>query len=242
MDVHGKVAVVTGAGVRLGRAIALALGELGARVVVHYNSSRGPADETVAAIVARGGQAFAVQGDLARAAEAGTIIEAGVARYGQVDILVNSAAIFERATLLETTEEHWDRHLSINLKAPFVLCQAYARQHPAGQRGHIINIADWRATRPGTAYMAYTLAKAGLITLTQSLALALGPDVQVNAIAPGAILPPPGDDGAYFRRLAERIPARRTGSPEEVVKAVRYLLASDFVTGELLLVTGGEHL
>jgi pteridine reductase len=242
MELIGKVALVTGAGVRLGRAIALGLAERGARVIVHYHSSEGPAQEVVNQIIAAGGQAIAARADLRQIAQLEPLVEQGIAAYGQVDILVNSAAIFERGTLLETTEENWERHLAINLKAPFFLCQAYARHLQPEQRGHIINIVDWRAVRPGTAYVAYTAAKAGLLALTQSLALALGPQVQANAIAPGAILPPPGDDGSYFRRLAERIPARRTGSPEEIVKAVLYLLDADFVTGELLYVTGGEHL
>jgi len=157
-------------------------------------------------------------------------------------VLVNSASIFQRGTILNTTLVNWDDHLAINLRAPFFLCQAFARALREGQRGHIINIADWRAVRPGTQYMAYTFAKAGLVAMTESLAQALGPAVQVNAIAPGAILPPPGDDGAYFRQLADRLPLRHVGAPEEVVKAVLYLLDSDFVTGTLLFVTGGEHL
>jgi pteridine reductase len=242
MNLVNKVALVTGAGVRIGRAIALGLAREGAHVVVHYNSSAGPAQQVVQEIEALGGEAEAIQADLRDVGRLAALVEAGVARWGQVDILVNSAAIFERGTLLATDEANWARHFDINIKAPFFLCQAFARCLQPEQRGHIINIADWRAERPGTQYMAYTLTKSALVALTRSLALALGPNVQVNAIAPGAILPPPDDADRYFERLAERLPLKRTGSPEEIVATVLYLLHSDFVTGELLHVTGGEHL
>jgi pteridine reductase len=212
------------------------------RLVVHYRASATAARQVVEEIAAEGGEAIAVQADLREAERLPGLIQAGVDAFGHIDVLVNSASVFERGTLLDTTEENWEHNLRVNLKAPFFLCQAYARALHPDQRGHIINLVDWRAMRPGTQYVAYTVAKAGLVALTLSLASSLGPSVQVNAIAPGAILPPPGDDGAYFRRLAERVPLRRNGSPEEIVRAVLYLLDSDFVTGSVLQVTGGEHL
>lgn len=244
MDVAGKVALITGSGVRLGRAMALALAQRGARIVVHYRTSREDALLVVEGVKALGSDAIAIQADLRDVATPQRLVRTGVDAFGGVDILINSAAIFRRGTLDETSEVEWDAHFDINLKAPFFLCQAYAQHLVPRQRGHIINMADWRALRPGKSYMAYILTKGALVTMTQSLALALGPNVQVNAIAPGAILPPPGDeDGdAYFRSVASRIPAKRTGSPREIVKAMLYLLESDFVTGEVLRVTGGEHL
>jgi len=241
-DLTGKVALVTGAGVRIGRAVALALGGHGARVIVHYRRSRAEAEEVAALIRDAGSDAVALQADLRDSRAAANLVQRAVDVYGQVDILVNSASLFERGTLLDTDEENWDAHLAINLKAPFFLCQAFARQVGEREGLHIINITDWRVRRPGTAYMAYIVSKAGLETLTRSLALALGPAVRVNAIAPGAILPPPGDDSGYFERLTRRLPVRRTGSPEEIVRAVLYLLGAEFVTGEVLLVDGGEHL
>ncbi len=241
MELEAKVALVTGAGMRLGRAISLALAEHGADVLVHYHHSADEAQEVVAQIRAMGRRAAALPADLREAGRAGELVQRGAELFGGVDILINSAAIFRRGTLSETTEALWDDHLAINLKAPFFLCQAFAEQI-GDRRGHIINMADWRAVRPGPAYIAYYMSKTALVALTMSLAQALGPQVQVNAIAPGAILPPPGDDGSYFQKLAQRVPLRRTGSPEEIVKAVLYLLSSDYVTGELLFVTGGEHL
>ena len=242
MELCGRVAIVTGAGVRLGKAIALALAEQGARLVVHYNASAEPAQQTVDQIRAMGGEAIATQADLSQPGQASASLEQAVAEYGQADILVNNAAIFEPGTWEDVTEEHWDRHFDINLKSPFFLTQAFARQVGVKRRAHVINIADWRGVRPGTRYIAYTLTKAALIAMTQSLALALAPNIQVNAIAPGLILPPPGQGAEYLERMAPQVPARRTGSPAELVKAVLYLLDTDFVTGELTYVTGGEHL
>ncbi|MBL7199473.1 MAG: SDR family oxidoreductase [Anaerolineae bacterium] len=242
MELNGKVAIVTGGAVRLGRAMALALAERGAQLVVHYNASAGPAEEVVRQIEAEGGTAVAVQADLSQARTAPSIVEAATARFGRVDILVNSAAIFEPGSWDSTTEENWDRHFDVNLKSPFFLIQAFARQIGDGQRGHIVNIADWRGVRPGVDHVAYTLTKAALIAMTRSMALALAPDIQINAIAPGMILPPPGKGPEFLQRSAARIPLQRIGSPGEIVKAMLFLLDSDFVTGELIYVTGGESL
>jgi pteridine reductase len=255
MELDGKVAIVTGGAVRLGRALALALAEQGARLVIHYGSSAGPAQETVTEIKAMGSDALAVQADFSQSGQAPSIVERAVAHFGQVDILVNSAAIFEPGKWHDTTEANWDRHFAINLKSPFFLSQAFA-QHvgperarvagqshwPSARTGHIVNIADWRGVRPGIGHVAYTLTKAALIAMTKSLALALAPNIQVNAIAPGMILPPPGKDQSYLERQAGQIPAQRVGSPQEIAKALLFLLRSDFVTGELIFVTGGQHL
>lgn len=242
MELESKVAVVTGGAVRLGKALALALAEQGVRIALHYGSSAQTADETVAQIKALGTEAVALQADLSQPSQVPAIIHRTVKHFGQVDILVNSAAIFEPGDLTWTTEDNWDKHFAINLKAPFLLSQAFAAQVGSERSGHIINITDWRATRPRADYLAYTLTKAALITMTQSLALALAPNIQVNAIAPGAILPPPGQGQEYLDRLAQAIPMQRAGSPEEVCKALLFLLESDFVTGELIYVTGGQHL
>lgn len=242
MEVQGKVAVVTGGAVRLGKALVLALARAGAAVVVHYGRSAEAARETAAEARSLGVDVLCVQVDLMQPRRAREVIAAAVERFGRADILVNSAAIFQPGGLADTTEEDWDRHFHINLKSPFFLCQAFAAQVPKGRRGHIVNIVDWRGVRPGADYLAYRLSKAALIALTQNLALALAPGIQVNAIAPGAILPPPGENQAYLDALAVGIPARRPGAPEDVAQALLYLLRSDFVTGEVLFVTGGQHL
>jgi pteridine reductase len=242
MELNGKVAVVTGGAVRLGKALALALAEQGARLVIHYSSSTGPAQETVTEIKAMGSDALTVQADFSQLGQVPSIVERAVAHFGQVDILVNSAAIFEPGKWDDTTEANWDRHFAINLKTPFFLSQAFAKHVGPERAGHIVNIADWRGVRPGIGHVAYTLTKAALIAMTKSLALALAPNIQVNAIAPGMILPPHGEDRSYLERKAGKIPAQRVGSPEEIGKALIFLLRSDFVTGDLIFVTGGEHL
>ena len=242
MEIDGKVAIVTGGAVRLGKALAIALAEHGARLVIHYNRSAGPAEATARQIQELDTDAITIRANLGEPHLAQSIVEQAAAHFGQVDILVNSAAIFEPGKWDDTTEENWDRHFAINLKSPFFLSQAFATHIGRGRPGHIVNIADWRGVRPGTDHVAYTLTKAGLIAMTKSLALALAPNIQVNAIAPGMILPPPGENEAYLRRWAHKIPVQRVGSPEEIAKALIFLLRSDFVTGELIFVTGGQHL
>jgi pteridine reductase len=242
MELEGKVAMVTGGAVRLGKALALALAERGVRLVIHYASSAGPAEAVVAQIKAMGSDAMAIQADLSAPGEQGPLVEHAAAHFGQLDILVNSAAIFEPGNWDDTTEDNWDRHFAINLKSPFFLSQAFAAQVGRERPGHIVNIADWRGVRPGPDHVAYTLTKSAVIAMTKSMALALAPNIQVNAIAPGLILPPPGQDLAYLERKADQIPVQRVGSPKEIANTLIYLLRSDFVTGDLIFVTGGEHL
>lgn len=242
MNLQGKVALVTGGAVRLGKALAFALAGEGARLAIHHNQSIGRAEETVAEIRALGGDAFPVQADLSRAGSASGAIVDTVNHFGRLDILVNSAAIFEPGDIADTTEDLWDRQFALNLKAPFFLSRSFAAHVGDEQEGLIVNIADWRAIRPGPHYLAYTLTKAGLVTMTRSLALALAPNIRVNAIAPGAILPPPGKGRDYMEQLAEGIPLRHAGAPKDVAQAVLFLLKSDFITGEVIFVTGGEHL
>ena len=243
MQLQHKTALVTGAGVRLGRAMALALGNAGADVAVHYNRSEAPARDVADQLVAAGRRAVTIPGDLSEPVHAAaTIVQAAVEALGPLHILVNSAAIFEQSDLLSTTEDIWDRHHDINLKAPFFLSQAFVRQLPAQAQGHIVNIADWRGTRPPADYAAYTPTKAGLVAITRNLALELAPQVRVNAIAPGAILPGPQETVDDFRRRAASIPLRRTGSPDFIADAMLFLLQSEFITGEVIHVTGGESL
>lgn len=241
MDLQNRVALVTGGAVRLGRALALALGRSGVHLAVHYNSSASEAESVLMQVREYGVRAVAIQTDLSASGAAQSVMGKALDAFGQVDILVNSAAIFLPGTWRDTTEADWDAHFTINLKTPFFMSQAFARAL-GDQRGHIINIADWRATRPGVGYMAYTFTKAALVAMTSSLALAMAPNIQVNAIAPGAVLPPPGKGVEYLEALARKIPLKRYGSPEDVAEAMLYLLRSDFTTGELLYVTGGQQL
>jgi pteridine reductase len=241
-ELAGMVALVTGGAVRIGRALALSLAGRGARVALHYGSSAEAAAETVAAIRGLGGDAAAFVADLRDLARTEELVDRVAGRFGQVDVLVNSAAAFAPAELVDTTETLWDEHFAVNLKAPFFLSRAFARHVGRERPGQIVNIADWRAVRPDPRCLAYSLTKAGIVAMTQGLALALAPNIRVNAIAPGAILPPPGRDGAFLVELGERLPLRRNGSPEEVAAALLYLVTAEFVTGQVLFVDGGEHL
>lgn len=242
-ELAGKVALVTGGAVRVGRAISLALAEAGCHVFIHYGRSAGPAAETAAAVAAHGVKSQIYGADLTRAEETAAIVPEAVEEFGRVDILINSAAIFEEGGLADTTLAQWEREMAINLRAPFFLSQAFAEQLAPGREGQIINITDARVLLAGSDHLAYRLTKAGLVTLTRALALELAPRVRVNAVALGAILPPPGEDESYLLRLAqERIPLRRPGSAEIVAANVLHLLRQPFLTGVVLPVDGGEFL
>lgn len=242
VELNGRVAVVTGGAVRLGRALALALAQEGVHLAIHYNSSAGRAEEAAAEVRALGSESVAIQADLSQPGQAHSVIRRAAGHFGQLDFLVNSAAIFVPADLDRTTEEIWDMHFALNLRAPFFLSQAFAAHVGKDRPAQIVSVADWRGLRPDTGYLAYSLTKAGVLSMTKGLALALAPNIRVNAVAPGAILPPPGKDQAYLDELAQDIPVRRVGSPAEIVRALLFLLRADFVTGETVFVTGGEHL
>lgn len=243
MPLSGKIAIVTGGAIRLGRAFAMALSEANAKVVVHYGSSKTAAEETVQEITSQGRDAIAVSADLNDPLTATqNLFEVTHQELGPASILINSAAIFEPAQFAETSSELFDKTWNINFKAPFFLSQKFAEQLPSHESGQIINIVDWRAEKIDRNFLAYSLAKNSLLELTKSLAVELAPRIRVNAIAPGAILPPPGDDESYFHRKRDQIPLQQTGTPNDLVQAMHYLLQSKFVTGEVLHVTGGEHL
>lgn len=243
MNLEGKVAVITGSAVRIGRAIALALADAGADICIHYNSSDQAARDTCNEIEQRGRKAIQVSADLSNPVSAAeTVFSAVMTELGRADVLVNSASVFENKQLKEATEADWDSQLDINLKAPFFLSQKFAELLPSDRTGHIINIVDWRANRAGIGHLPYRISKAGLVTLTECLALELAPGIQVNAIAPGAILPPPGEDRSYLEQRSGGIPLKRVGNPEELCRTVLYLLNSEFVTGEVISVAGGEQL
>jgi NAD(P)-dependent dehydrogenase (short-subunit alcohol dehydrogenase family) len=243
MILAGTSAIVTGGAVRIGREIGRFLAWHGVNLCVHYGTSEEEASAAVNEFRQLGVKACAVSADLANASSAArTIFERAEQELGAIQILINSAAIFEAGTLAETTEESWDRHLSINLKAPFFLTQQLAARLPPNHSGAVINIVDWRGERVIPGHAAYTISKAGLIAQTKLLAQELGPNIRVNAIAPGAILPAPGASPEEFQARSRLNPLRRTGSPNDIVRGIHYLLTSDFVTGEVLHITGGEQL
>jgi len=244
MELANKVALVTGSAKRVGRALALALAENGCHIVVHYGHSTEAAQETVAKITALGVKAWAISVDLNDEAAVSSLIPFVLEKAGRLDILINSASIFLPEDFLEADSATWDRNMMVNLKVPFLLSQAFARALPEHRPGKIINLLDVMAMRPQNHHFSYTVSKYGLEGLTQAMAHGLAArNIQVNGIALGAILPNVNDTPDQFEKLAQHIPAQRTGSPEDVVKAMLYLLKdADFVTGEIIRVDGGRHL
>jgi NAD(P)-dependent dehydrogenase (short-subunit alcohol dehydrogenase family) len=237
-----RTALVTGAGKRLGRAIALALAEAGYAVAVHYGEGAADADALVTEITGGGGRAVALAADLANENEVAGLIGRAAEALGPLDVLVNNASVFERDEALDATRESWDRHMEINLRAPFVLAQGLARQLPGGAAGNIVNILDQRVENLTPHFVSYTLSKSGLWTLTRTLALALAPDIRVNAVGPGPVLPSPRQSQAQFDAQARSTPLGRAVTPKEIADAVVFLLAAPSVTGQMIAVDGGQHL
>ncbi len=237
-----QVAVVTGAARRVGREIALAMAARGLAVVVHHGTSAVEANVLVNRIRSEGGTAIAVAADLRDPRAAAMTVFEAAADLGEVTTLINSAAVFQDRALPWIDLYHCNVHVSVNFLAPVFLAQQFIRQLGEGHRGHIINILDWRAQRPGPDHLVYTATKAALSSVTKSLALQLAPLVQVNGIAPGAILPPEDRLNWHEQRAISSIPLRRTGSPQELTDAINFLLDSSFITGEILNVSGGEEL
>jgi NAD(P)-dependent dehydrogenase (short-subunit alcohol dehydrogenase family) len=238
-SLRGKTALITGASKRLGRAISLALGEQGVSVAVHYNQSGPAARQLCDELRSLGVSAWPAQADLSDTGQAETLFEAVTDQAGRVDILVNNASIFDQETLWETTEASLWRNLQIHSVAPLVLARALAQQ---GGEGHIVNLLDTRVTVYDREHASYHLSKRLLLTLTRMLALELAPEIAVNAVAPGLILPPAGEGEDYLEKLAHCCPLHRHGDAEDVAEAVRFLLASRFVTGQVIYVDGGYHM
>lgn len=240
MRLLGKTFLVTGAARRLGRVFALAIAKEGGNVVIHHGHSPAEANEVAELARNLGVKAWVIEGDLSNPQTAESLLNQAW-ELAPLDGLVNNAAIFENRDLWQTDLETWQRHLNINLTAPFLLSRHFAALLPASQSGRIINILDWRALRPGSDHLAYTISKAALAALTRSLALALAPRIVVNGIALGAILPP--SDGNVKDDLLTSIPARRWASIEEVEQTLIFLLdAPMYITGEIIHLDGGRHL
>ncbi|HEX9463275.1 MAG TPA: SDR family oxidoreductase [Alphaproteobacteria bacterium] len=237
-----RAALVTGAARRIGRALALELGRLGFAVAVHCHRSRQEADGVAAEIAAAGGKAVVIAADLSRESATATVIPQARAALGPLGVLVNNASVFERDEALTATRESWDAHLETNLRAPFRLSQDFARQLPDGQDGAIVNMVDQRVWNLTAHFVSYTLSKAGLWTLTQTLALALAPRIRVNAIGPGPVLPSPRQSEAQFARQVTSVPLQRAPSVDEIAATLRFILTTPSLTGQMIALDGGQHL
>jgi len=239
VSLSGKTALITGAAKRIGRAMALALAQNGAHIVVHYNRSEQEAAALCKEIEGIGVSAWAVKGDLADPSQMETVFKEAVDRAGPIDILINNASIFELETIWEATDESLCRNMRIHTTASLILSRNLARQR---RPGHIINLLDTRVVTYDKEHASYHISKRALLTLTRILALELAPDIAVNAVAPGLILPSAWQDESYLEKLAPTTPLRRHGSPADVVEAVLFLLRSRFITGQIIFVDGGYHM
>ena len=235
-------ALVTGAARRVGRAIAFHLAGQGWAVAVHYGTNGTDARKLAAEIERKGGRAVALKADLANEKAAAGLLPRATEALGPVTCLVNNASIFERDDIASATLASWDSHIAINLRAPFFLSQAYAAQVDAKARGLIVNIVDQKVWNLTPYFASYTVSKAGLWTMTQTLAQALAPRIRVNAIGPGPTLPSPYQDQSQFDAQCARMPLGHGTKPAEICTALRFLLASPAMTGQMIALDGGEHL
>jgi pteridine reductase len=240
VKLQGRAALVTGAGKRVGRAIAIALARRGMSVALHHNRSRAEAVALARELrLAHGVKAVAVRAELSDARACARVVAEAAAALGGLDALINNASIWEPTAFGRVTASDWDRHLDVNARAPFFLAQAAAARLRRA-RGHVINIADWAARRPYAGYTPYCVSKAALLCLNAALAKELAPDVQVNAILPGPVLQPRGQSRAQAEAVRRATVLKRLGGPEDVVKAVLFLLDCDFMTGAEITVDGGR--
>ena len=237
-----KTVLVTGAAKRLGRAIALDLARHGWNVAIHYHSSEKEARATAADAATSGVKVALLQADLGRESEVARLIERAAKELGPLTGLVNSASVFENDDWYSVTRESWDKHMETNLRAPFALAQAFARQVPRDSGGAIVNVIDQRVLKPTPQFISYSLSKAGLKWLTTTLAQALAPKVRVNAVGPGPTIINARQSQADFSRQREATVLGRGAEAQDVCDAVRYLLEASAVTGQMIAVDGGQHL
>jgi NAD(P)-dependent dehydrogenase (short-subunit alcohol dehydrogenase family) len=237
-----KTVLITGAARRIGKAIALGLASDGWRVVLHYGTS-GAAAKTLAQIICKqGGEAVTVQADLNEEEQVLSLISKSVEEAGPISCLINNASIFEEDSVDTASRQSWDNHMQVNLRTPFVLIQSFQEQLPAKLEGNVVNIIDQRVWNLTPHFLSYTLSKASLWTLTQTLAMSLAPHIRVNAIGPGPVLPSSRQSEAAFIKQWSSLPMRRNITLEEIVDAVRFILEAPSMTGQMIALDGGQHL
>jgi NAD(P)-dependent dehydrogenase (short-subunit alcohol dehydrogenase family) len=240
MNPKGKTALITGGAHRVGKALTMALARAGANVVINYHTSSEAAQATAAEAHALGVEALPIQADVSDLQQVDVMVEAAKNRFGSVDILVNSASHFEKTPFPTHDVSAWQRVTSILIHGSFYCANQVAPLMLERGEGAIINIADLSAWEPWPGFAGHGVGKAALLALTRQLALELAPTVRVNAVAPGPVLPPPGYSEAQLARIAQRTLLNRWGTPEDVAHAVIFLVEADYVTGEVIVVDGGE--
>jgi len=243
MELHSKTALITGGGIRLGRAFAIALAKEGTNVFIHYNRSSQTAEETAEIIRSYGGKAVTLQANFNDLNDVVKVFPKALQHCDHVDILINNAAIYLKGLGLETDRETWEQQFRINLEAPFFLIQAFAKQLPSHCHGRILNIADAQIIQKNTDHFAYRLTKYALVEMTMMFAKELAPRITVNALGLGIMLPLAGREDVDLDAYAKKhVPLDRIGSPEIAAENALHLLNSDFTTGAFLRVDGGQYL
>ena len=243
MKLKGKTALVTGAGKNMGKAIALGLAREGANLAINYFSSEKGAEETKAEAEKSGVKAISFEADLSKVNQIQSMVRKVEAELGKIDILVNNSGIITEAKLDETSEEIWDRTMAVNLKGLFFCSKIVSEGMRKRKSGKIVNISSLGGIKAWPSFMAYCTSKAGVIMLTKCLALSLAPDIQVNSIAPGVISLPSGLDENKKETFLKKIPLKRLGTYDEIVKAVIFLCRdSSYITGQTIVVDGGLEL
>jgi NAD(P)-dependent dehydrogenase (short-subunit alcohol dehydrogenase family) len=242
MDLNGKVALVTGGAKRVGKAIVKALATHGCKLVVHYHTSRIEAEATVSELLAAGNEAIALQADITQEEEVEQMVEAAVARFGHIDILVNNAAVFFRTPVETLTVEEWEQIMEVNLTGTFLCAHKIGLRMRDWGWGHIINMADVAGQRPWADYIPYSVSKSCVIVFTQGLAMELAPEVMVNAVVPGPVLFQDDTPDEVRQREIDKTLVKRVGTPEEVAQVVVFVAESDYSTGALFHVDGGRSL
>ncbi|CUW38628.1 Putative 3-oxoacyl-[acyl-carrier-protein] reductase [Magnetospirillum sp. XM-1] len=237
-----RAALVTGGGRRIGRAIALDLARQGFAVAVHCRRSMAEADGVAAEIQAMGGRAVVLAADLECEDQVRVLIGRAEAGLGPLGLLVNNASVFEKDDALGADRASWDLHMEVNLRAPFVLTQDFARRLPQAAEGLVVNLLDQRVWNLPPHFTSYTLSKAALWAATQTLALALAPRIRVVGIGPGPALPSARQTDAQFAAQVAGLPLERGTSPDEVCRTLRFLLATPSITGQMIALDGGQHL
>lgn len=240
VELEGKVALITGGAMRVGRQIALALATRGMKIIIHYNNSHAAALEAADEIAAQGEECRLVQADLRSKLQIDEMARGALEHWGRVDVLVNNAAVYYKTPFDELSTAEWDHVMDVNLRGPFLCSLTFGRHMKELGGGKIVNIADWSAERPYADYLPYCVAKAGVITLTKALAKALAPTVLVNAVSPGAVMLP-DDFPEQAKQLAiEHTLVKHLGKPEDIAAAVCFLAESEFITGTNIVVDGGR--
>jgi NAD(P)-dependent dehydrogenase (short-subunit alcohol dehydrogenase family) len=241
MELQGKIALVTGSAHRVGKAIAHELARRGCDIMVHYHGSVDKAAQTVEELRQTGQRVESFRADMSDPAQIAALFDEIRRAFGRLDVLVNSASIFEAGKLLEISLEDWNRSLTVNLTAPFLCIQHAEKLMPDG--GAIVNISDLGGYHGDPAYPQHSVSKAGLLMLTRIAARSLGRQkIRVNAVVPGMVLAPPGFEVQKWETMAQKLPLQEDGSPEDVARAVAYLAGEDFLNGTVITVDGGEHL